>query len=199
MTAPHATQFGPELSPSTAAVVHVASDERDWHDARTLILQHISWICASLEIGDPYAVQPGLRDELASLPGYYAEPYGRLFIARVDGAPAGTVGIAVDADGVLELKRLYVRPEARGLRLGERLVRAALGGSADLGHRRIRLQTKPGLMDAAIAIYRRLGFRETDPYGDLTLDDVLHMEMSIPHAARQGAIALRRERVHDVR
>ena len=69
--------------------------------------------------------------EMASLPGAYATPYGRLFFAEVDGRPAGCVGIRPYSDDSCEMKRLYVRPEARGLRL-----RALPEPGHDAGHQR---------------------------------------------------------------
>ncbi len=105
----------------------------------------------------------GFDDELATLPGRYAPPGGRLLLARVDGAVAGCVGLRPDRDGGCEMKRLYVRPAFRGHGLGRRLARAVLAAGAVQGYRAMRLDTVPA-MTAAIALYRALGFRETGDY-----------------------------------
>ncbi len=52
-------------------------------------------------------------EEMASLPGAYSPPTGRLFFAELDGRPAGCIGIRAATEGVCEMKRLYVEPESR--------------------------------------------------------------------------------------
>jgi carbonic anhydrase len=63
---------------------------------------------------------------MASLPGAYAEPEGRLFFAEIDGRPAGCVGIRAFSEGICEMKRLYVTPEERGHGIGRALAVAAI-------------------------------------------------------------------------
>lgn len=101
--------------------------------------------------------------ELAGLPGDYAPPRGALFVARVDGEPAGCVALRAFVESTCELKRLYVRDASRGLGLGRRLAEAAVGAARELGYVRMRLDTTPG-MAAAQALYRSLGFREIAAY-----------------------------------
>jgi GNAT superfamily N-acetyltransferase len=101
--------------------------------------------------------------EVAELPGAYDAPRGALLIARQGEEAAGCVALRPIAPEICELKRLYVRPEARGTGLGRRLAEAALAEARRLGYRRIRLDTVPG-MEAAQSLYARMGFREIDPY-----------------------------------
>ena len=105
----------------------------------------------------------GFDQELAELPGAYAPPRGRLVIAVVDGEAAGCVALRPLEDGDCELKRLYVRPQRRGLGLGRRLAEEALAAARELGYRRIVLDTLPSMSEAQ-ALYRALGFREIDAY-----------------------------------
>jgi ribosomal protein S18 acetylase RimI-like enzyme len=100
-------------------------------------------------------------EEWKSLPGVYVPPAGALLLGKVDGEPAGCVGLRAFAQrDTAEMKRLYVRPEFRGHSLGRKLVEAVLQQARQRGYKRIRLDTHPPTMGAAIALYRRLGFRE---------------------------------------
>ena len=97
--------------------------------------------------------------EVADLPGAYAPPRGALLLA----SGAGCVGLRPIDETTCELKRLYVRPSARGLGLGRRLAEAVIAEARRLGYARMRLDTVPG-MDSAQSLYERLGFREIAPY-----------------------------------
>lgn len=105
--------------------------------------------------------------ELASLPGGYAAPAGCLFLARGrDLQAAGCVGVRPMADGGAEMKRLYVRPDWRGQGLGRRLADSAIGFACAAGYPVLRLDTIPGQMAAADAMYRAMGFAATAAYYD---------------------------------
>lgn len=107
----------------------------------------------------------GFDAELAGLPGRYAPPRGALLLARgADGAPLGCVALrAIDPVGCCEMKRLFVRPAARGTGLGRALAEAVIAEAARLGHREMRLDSLPGMRDA-IALYTRIGFTPIAPY-----------------------------------
>ena len=103
--------------------------------------------------------------ELASLPGEYAPPSGRLLLAEDAGRAAGCIALHRFGDGqTCEMKRLYVRPEFRGRAVGRSLVARLIAEAREIGYRRMRLDTIAGEMDAAIALYRSFGFREIPPY-----------------------------------
>jgi GNAT superfamily N-acetyltransferase len=103
--------------------------------------------------------------ELRELPGAYALPSGALLIARdADGAAGGCVAVKPLAiAGCCELKRLYVRPEARGAGLGQRLLDAALGEARSRGYSTMLLDTLPEMVDAQ-RLYARNGFTSAPAY-----------------------------------
>jgi len=106
----------------------------------------------------------GFDAEIEDLPGAYAPPGGEMIIAcdRAEGELVGCVALrsVPDAPDMCEMKRLYVRPAARGTGLGRTLAVAAMDEGRRLGYRRMFLDTLPSLT-AAQALYRSLGFRQT--------------------------------------
>jgi carbonic anhydrase len=163
-----------ESRPPTIQVRRI-SDDIGWRQARGLMLEYLAW--AGLVTGlDPFVVQPWLPDELRHLDSWYAPPRGMLLLASVDFQPVGVAGVEMQPAGWAELKRLYVTPNGRGHRLGERLVLAAMAAAADLGCQAIRLESLPGPMDRAIALYCRLGFRPTASIGHTNVDNVISLE-----------------------
>jgi putative acetyltransferase len=111
-----------------------------------------------------------LAAEIASLPGPYSPPAGRLMLALDnDGSLAGVVGVR-SVDSTMpqagEIKRLYVRPPFRGCGLGRYLAEEALEAAADLGYSEVVLTTLPATMPQALALYRSLGFAAAQPFGD---------------------------------
>jgi putative acetyltransferase len=101
-------------------------------------------------------------DELASLPGAYAPPKGRLALATIDCKVAGCVALRhVDADRA-EAKRLYVRPEFRGLGLGRALLEWVMSEARAAGYRELVGDTMPAMQDA-LALYGRMGFDRVLP------------------------------------
>ncbi len=128
------------------------------------------WIPRVRELFVEYAaglgIDLGFQDfeaELASLPGRYAPPSGRLLLAVGESGPAGCVALrALDA-ATCEMKRLFVRPAYRGLGAGRLLAEAILGEGRAAGYGEMRLDTLPS-MGAAIRLYEALDFRPVEAY-----------------------------------
>lgn len=117
--------------------------------------------------------------ELADLPGSYAQPTGRLFLAECDGQLAGCIALRKLEEGICEMKRLYVRPEFRGKGAGRRLTDLILAEARQIGYRRMRLDTVEPVMKDAVAMYRKIGFREIAPYCANPIAGALYMELQL--------------------
>lgn len=117
--------------------------------------------------------------ELASLPGDYAPPQGRLLLAEYEGQFAGCVALHKLEDDICEMKRLYLRPEFRGKGLGRVLADRIISEARQIGYRRMRLDTVGPVMKDAVAIYRRIGFREIAPYRPNPNPGTLYMELEL--------------------
>lgn len=112
----------------------------------------------------------GFEEELAALP----DGYDVLLLAGEDGC----VGVRRFEAGVCEMKRLYVRPSARGSGLGRTLALAAVERARALGYRAMRLDTMP-MMESAQALYASLGFVEIPPYRHNPVAGTRFMELDL--------------------
>lgn len=111
------------------------------------------------------SVSLGFQDyepEFASLPGKYAAPDGRLLLAWKSGAVVGCAALRKVDRSICEMKRVYIRPAARGEGLGRLLVESILAEARDAGYSRICLDVLPEFV-AAQGIYESLGFRPAPP------------------------------------
>lgn len=130
---------------------------------------------ASLEIDLDYQ---NFSDELSGLPGKYAKPNGRLYLAYVDDAPAGCVAMRRLDETHAEMKRLYVRPAYRGLQLGLLLAQRVIRDAAQIGCRSLVLDTL-STMNQAKSLYRRLGFVEIEPYYNTPIPDTTFLSLAL--------------------
>jgi len=124
------------------------------------------------------------EQELTGLPGRYAPPRGTLLISWMqspDGTqtPVGVIAMRPLADDICEMKRLYVRPVARGHNLGRRLIGQLITAARAAGYRKMRLDTLTDKMSHAISIYREFGFYDIPPYFDSPLPNELFLELNL--------------------
>jgi len=115
--------------------------------------------------------------ELAQLPGDYVPPSGRLLLAEHQHHLAGCVALHKLDDGICEMKRLYLRPQFRGKRLGLALAERIIAEARQIGYRQMRLDTVESVMKDAVAMYRKLGFQEISPYCSNPIPSALYMEL----------------------
>jgi ribosomal protein S18 acetylase RimI-like enzyme len=139
---------------------------------REMFQEYADWLGVSLCFQN-------FEKEVAELPGEYARPEGRLLIAQGEDEIAGCVALRKLEPGISEMKRLYVRPAFRGQQLGRQLTTRVIEAARLMGYEKMRLDTLPGRMDRAIAMYRSLGFQEIPRYYDNPYDAAIYMELML--------------------
>jgi putative acetyltransferase len=116
--------------------------------------------------------------EYTKLPGEYALPAGRLLLARCNDMIAGCAALRKIDSTVCEMKRMYVRPQFRGKKIGRQLSLRLIEEARLIGYEKMRLDTVPSMV-SAIALYRSLGFKEIAPYRYNPLKGAKFMELQL--------------------
>ncbi len=169
--------------------IDTASSAFDIATARVLMEEYAAFL------GEDLSFQ-GFQKELATLPGKYAPPSGALLLARVPTGtggtePAGCVALRRLSAGICEMKRMFVRPEYRGLGIGRALAERIIEEARSLGYRAMRLDTLERL-EGAVSLYRGMGFVRIPPYCRNPLPGVMFWEKALslgrlPHLPVHGA------------
>lgn len=119
-----------------------------------------------------------IDDELKSPEHKYTAPQGELLVAIENGEVLGMVAYHRHSDVSCEMKRLYVRPQARGMHVGDKLVSTIIEHAKRAGYKEMVLDTIVPLK-AAISLYKKYGFVECAPYYHNPMDDVIYMKKSL--------------------
>ena len=132
--------------------------------------------------GDPafkkYLQIQNYDEELEHLEIKYGMPEGRLYLAWCDGKAAGCIGLKkIDKDNC-EMKRLYVRPEFRGRKIGELLIRKIIDDAKKTGYKHMLLDTLP-FLKSAVHMYKKWGFYEIDCYNNSPMDASIYMRLDL--------------------
>ena len=93
----------------------------------------------------------------------FAEPDGRLLLVEVDGQIAGTISLRKIRGDCGEIKRMYIKPEFRGKKLGNLMIEKVISISEENRFSKLFLDTSL-FMSSAVSLYKKFGFKETDSY-----------------------------------
>lgn len=162
----------------SASTVSRARTAADWTAAAGLLAEHRRWVAAAVG-ADVTATQEAAGGEFADPACFYRHPDAALVLARVAGHPAGMVGVHRLTGSAAELKRMYLRPWARGRGLGRALLGEAVAVAVDLGFGDLLLQTHPDAMPAAHHLYRGHGFVPAEPFHDLGVPGVVTLGLDL--------------------
>lgn len=133
-----------------------------------------------LALSDAYmaALYPAESNHLLDIASLL-QPEVHFLVARSGEVIVGCAALVVTGDGTAEIKRMFVDPQARGLKLGHRLMQALEAEAEALRLAAIRLETGVSQPEA-LGLYRAHGYREIGPFGDYRPDPLsLFMEKRI--------------------
>ncbi len=116
--------------------------------------------------------------ETENLEEKYGLPYGRLYVALFDGSVTGCIALRKIDEENAELKRLYVKPEYRGNKIGNILLEHILAEAKKIGYKHILLDTLP-FLTTAIEMYKKVGFYEIESYNNSPMDNLIYLKFDL--------------------
>jgi GNAT superfamily N-acetyltransferase len=154
------------------ASIRLAQFDADAEVVRTLMREYSQFLNSS--VGGEHICVESLEEELAGLPGSYAEPDGAVLLAFEEETPAGCIalkplypaGATREGERACEMKRLWVRPAQQGTGLGRRLAEEIVKMARERGYTAMYLDTMPGSMQPAFRLYCAMGFTPVDRYNE---------------------------------
>jgi GNAT superfamily N-acetyltransferase len=148
-----------------------AAVSQDMAEVRAMLREYVEWIGLDLAFQE-------IDAELDGLPGEYAPPRGALFVAVEGPIYLAMIALRPSDCTIAEMKRLYVRPEARGRGLARQLIARLCDEARRLNYTEIRLDTLPKMGDAQ-AIYETYGFADIEPYYETPIAGTRFMSKKI--------------------
>jgi ribosomal protein S18 acetylase RimI-like enzyme len=173
-----------------------AATGTDLDVVRSLLREYAAYLNAS--VGEEHICLENYEKELATLPAPYQSPGGIILLASVAAEPAGVIALkplppvraAVPGERACEMKRLWVRPQFRGLNIGRLLSERLIEQARLSGYTAIYLDTMPSTMRAAYRLYSDLGFTQVERYAD---NPVLRQRTGCAANGSPEVVFLRRE------
>lgn len=153
------------------SIIQAETDEQI-ATVREIFREYETWLGMSLCF-------QGFEAELADLPGKYAMPEGRLYLAYFNDDLAGCIALRKLEKDICEMKRLFVRDGFRGAKVGVSLIEKLIADAKQIGYKKMRLDTYPPKMGKAVTLYQSHGFVTIPPYYENPYGDVLFMELGL--------------------
>lgn len=138
---------------------------------KELIIEYTKWLGRNLSFQN-------LDDELKDPAKKYTSPEGELLVAVEGEDVLGMIAYHKHSDTRCEMKRLYVKPSCRGMKLGEKLIEELIAHARQAGYKEMVLDTIVPLQ-SAIHLYKKLGFTECEPYYHNPMPDVLYFRKKL--------------------
>jgi ribosomal protein S18 acetylase RimI-like enzyme len=140
----------------------------------------------AIKLFKEYASQIGIdlgfqnfNEEIENLESKYSRPKGVIYIAYNDeNSPVGCFGIRAFDSTICELKRMYLKEEARGLGIGKLMMKKSITVAKELGYDKMRLDTLSSMLPA-VGLYEKSGFYEIEPYYFNPIEEAKYFEISL--------------------
>jgi ribosomal protein S18 acetylase RimI-like enzyme len=154
-----------------------ATTDEDIEIVKGLLEEYLS---SMLELDGPVHIKEveAHKQQMNNPGDYFRPPDGCLLVAKYKKESAGCVALRKLNNDICEMKRLYVKPEFRGLKIGRELAERVIEQARRIGYERIRIHTITAL-ERANRLYKSLGFNEIDPYEDTPREDAVFMELRL--------------------
>jgi ribosomal protein S18 acetylase RimI-like enzyme len=149
----------------------ISKTEKDYKNAKILFVEYANSLNFQLCFQN-------FEKEISDLSAQYSKPTGCIILCYEDDKPIGCVGLRKFAEGICEMKRLYLRPEARGKGIGRVLAEEIVEKAKEFGYKKMQLDTIE-TMKEAISLYKSMGFKEISPYRFNPVKGVIYMELEL--------------------
>lgn len=156
---------------NTTVEIRAAEHPTDYIDASKLIVEYVTWL------GFDLAFQ-NFDHEMASLPDMYNTRDGGLYVAYLNQQPVGVAGLRRFNETDAEVKRMFVKDEAKGKGIGKLLLQKCVDSAIRLNYKTIKLDTA-AYMHAAIKLYTNHGFVEIPAYRFNPHDHARYFELAL--------------------
>ncbi len=157
--------------------IYPVETEEDLEIVKGLLEEYLA---SMLELDGPAHIKEveAHKHQMNNLGEYFGPPDGCLLVAKYKKESAGCVALRKLSDDTCEMKRLYVRPKFRGLKIGRNLANAVIAQARKIGYKHMRIHTISAL-EQANRLYKSLGFNEIDPYEYTPREDAVFMELKL--------------------
>ena len=143
-----------------------------------LFSEYINMLITNDESFQKYLDIQNYDEEVKHLESKYGMSDGRLYLAYCDEGLAGCIGLRKIDNQNCETKRLYVRPQFRGKKLGSILIEKIIGDAREIGYSYMLLDTLP-FLQSAIHMYKKFGFYEIESYNNSPMDTSIYMKLDL--------------------